>query len=272
MPNMDAVVPTKLTLNTKFSFKCHKGIRCYNKCCSNIDILLTPYDILKLKNRLKLSSGEFLSRYTYVKIDEKSSHPHVMLKMMDDEGKKCPFVTPEGCVVYSDRPANCRYYPIGQGTVRKEGDKEPEEEEFYFFIKEPHCLGYKEDKEWTIDLWRKDQGVHMYDEMNRDWKALQLRKNIPGQTQLDDKKQAQCYIASYDIDSFRRYIFESRFLDIFDIDQATINRIKTDEAELMKFGFRYIKYIMMLEETLKLKEGVLDEAKKKTKKVQKDVQ
>lgn len=258
MSKMDAVVKTKLSLDKKFKFRCHKDIKCFTKCCSDIDILLTPYDILRLKDRLGMSSGEFLSKYTYVKIDEKSSHPFAMLKMLDNTERKCPFVTPEGCTIYTDRPANCRYYPVGQGTLKKDGKKGPEEEEFYFFIKEPHCLGYQEDKAWTIESWRSDQGVDVYDKMNREWKALQLRRNMIGQPELDEKKQNQFYMASYDIDSFRKFVFESSFLNVFDLDDKTIEKIRTDEVELMKFGFKYIKYIMMLEETLKVKEEVLD--------------
>ncbi len=258
MSKMDAVVKTKLRLDKEFKFRCHKDIKCFTKCCSDIDILLTPYDILKLKDRLGLSSGEFLSKYAYVKIDEKSSHPFAMLKMLDDTERKCPFVTPEGCTIYTDRPANCRYYPVGQGTLKKDGKKGPEEEEFYFFIKEPHCLGYQEDKTWTIESWRSDQGVDVYDKMNREWKALQLRRNMIGQPELDEKKQKQFYMASYDIDSFRRFIFESSFLNVFDLDDKTIEKMRTDEVDLMKFGFKYIKYIMMIEQTLKVKEEVLD--------------
>jgi len=263
MSKMDAVVPMKLSLNKEFKFRCHKGIKCFTSCCSNIDILLTPYDILKLKNRFGILSGEFLEKYTYVKIDEKSFHPHVMLKMLDDEERKCPFVNSQGCTIYTDRPANCRYYPIGQGTLKKEGEKGLEEEEFYFFIKEPHCFGYQEDRKWTIESWRIDQGVDIYDKMNRQWKTIQLRKNIPGQAELDDNKQKQFYMASYDIDRFKRFIFESRFLDVFDIDEETVKKIKKDETELMKFGFKYIKYIMMLEQTLKVKGGAPGERKKK---------
>ncbi len=263
MSKMDVVVPVKLSLDSKFKFKCHKAIKCFTKCCSNIDILLTPYDILRLKNRLRLSSGEFLSKYAYVMIDEKSSLPHVMLKMQDDENKTCPFVTPEGCTVYADRPANCRYYPIGQGTLKKSGEKGPEDEEFYFFINEAHCLGYQEDKEWTIESWRIDQEVKAYDEMNRDWKAMQLRKNSLGQPGLDDNTQAQIYMACYDLDRFKRFIFESRFLDTFDFDEETIKIIKTDESELMKFGFNYVKYLMMVEQTLKVKSSLLEPKKKK---------
>ncbi len=206
---------------------------------------------------------EFLTKYTYTKVDEQSSHPHAMLKMTSDKDRRCPFVTEEGCEVYTDRPANCRYYPIGQGTLKKEGKDGPYEDEFYFFVSEPHCLGYKETKKWTIESWRVDQEMDVYDEMNREWKALQLRKNLPGQPELDDRKKTQFYLASYDLDEFKRFIFESKFLDVFDIDSETIGKIRESEIELIKFGVRYIKYIMMLEQALKIKDEVLEEGKKK---------
>lgn len=255
MQNKDVVVPTKLSLKSKFKFRCHKAIRCFTKCCSNIDILLTPYDVIRMKNRLGLSSEEFLAKYTYIKFDEKTSHPYAMLKMTEGEEKKCPFVTSEGCTIYTDRPANCRYYPIGQGTLKVMGKDGPEDEEFYFFINEPHCLGFDENKSWTVESWRADQEVDMYDKMNREWKGLQLRKNLPG-NELEEKKVQQIYMAAYNMDVFKKYVFESRFLDVFDIDEEYIEKIKADEVELMKFGFKYIKYILMIEETLKVKKDL----------------
>ncbi len=254
MGKMDAVDPNKLSLDSQFRFRCHKGIQCFTKCCSNIDILLTPYDVVRLKNKLGISSEEFLEKYTYMEIDEKSSHPFAMLQMGDDKERKCQFLTPEGCTVYEDRPANCRYYPIGQGTLQREGKEGPYAEEFYCFVKEPHGIGYNEKKEWTIKTWREDQKVDTYDEINKEWKALQMRKNLPGKG-LDENKQHQFFLASYDMDRFRRFVFESNFLNIFDIDDETVEKMKTDEMELLKLGFKYIKYIMMLEQSLKLKEG-----------------
>ena len=251
---MKFVEPIERTLNSRFRFRCHKDISCFNSCCRLTDILLTPYDILRTKKRLGISSGEFLKKYTYIHTDEKSSHPYAVLKMMDDDEGRCPFVTLRGCSIYEDRPANCRYYPVGQGLMIKDSEKGPVNEEFYFFIKDPHCLGYNEDREWTIETWRIDQGVDLYDEMNREWKEIQLRRDAPGQPKLDPKKQAMLYTVSYDIDRFRRFIFESGFLALFDIDKEEVEKIKTDEIALMKFGFRYLKYILMLEETLKVKE------------------
>jgi len=253
LPSMKHVEPTKHTKSSKFKFRCHKGVKCFTQCCSQINILLTPYDIIRMKKRLGMTSEEFLEKYTVMDIEEKTSHPFVMLKMLASEGKPCPFVTPEGCTIYEDRPANCRYYPIGQASMRKGGEQGPEHEEFFFFIREPHCLGYQEDAEWTIESWLQDQGVDRYDEMNREWKEIQLRRNLPGDA-LDSNKQAQIYTACYDMDRFRRFVFESRFLDIFDISQEEIESIKTDDIALMNLGVKYVKYLLMLEETLKIKE------------------
>ena len=265
LQSMKFVEPIERTLNSKFKFRCHKDISCFNKCCRLTDILLTPYDILRMKKRLGISSEEFLKKYTYIHIDEKSSHPYAMLKMMDDNEEKCPFVTPDGCSIYEDRPTNCRYYPVGQGLMVMGSEKESVNpvrtghsngvnKDFYFFIREPKCLGYNEDKEWTIETWRIEQGVDLYDEMNREWKEIQLRRDTLGQPKLDQKKQALIYMASYDIDSFRRFISESKFLDLFDINKEEVEKIKNDETALMKFGFKYLKYVLMLEETLKVKE------------------
>ncbi len=254
MLSMKSVDPVQLTLDSRFRFRCHKGIGCFTKCCSNIDIMLTPYDIVRLKKRMGMSSGEFLDRYTYTDIDEKTSHPFIFLRMNEDAARNCPFVTREGCNIYSDRPANCRYYPVGQASLKKRDDKIAEgiTEEFYFFVKEEHCLGFKEDKEWTIRSWRDDQGVDVYDDINRGWKEILFRRNQPGQV-LDDKKQKAFYMACYDIDRFRRFVFESKFLEAFDIDYKRLEKIRNDELELMKLGFDYTKYILLIEETLKKK-------------------
>ena len=263
MSKMKHVDPTQMTTQSRFRFRCHKDIKCFTQCCSNIEILLTPYDVVRLKKRLGMKSEEFLEKYTFAKIDDKSSHPHLYLMMDEDRGGRCPFVTDEGCTAYTDRPANCRYYPVGQGTLKKEGKDGPVEEEFYFMIKEPHCYGRDEKKSWTIASWREDQEVNRYDEVNREWKAIQLRKNLYGQEGLDEKKQMQFFMASYNLDKFREFIFSSNFLNVFDIDEETVEKIKTDDVELIKFGARYIKYVMMLEETLKLKKDAENFKKEK---------
>lgn len=252
LQDISFVEPIERTLKSRFKFRCHTDISCFTRCCSRTDILLTPYDVIRMKNRLGISSGEFLEKYTYTYVDERSSHPFAVIKMMEDG--RCPFVTHRGCIIYEDRPSNCRYYPVGQGMMIRGSENGSINEEFYFFIRDPNCLGFKEEKEWTIETWRIDQGVDLYDEINKEWKEIQLRRDNPGQPKLDAKKQSLIYMVSYDIDKFRRFVFESKFLDILDIDKKEVERIKTDEIELMRFGFKYLKFVLMLEETLKVKE------------------
>jgi Fe-S-cluster containining protein len=270
MFNTRVVEPRQLGPESRFNFKCYPGISCFTRCCSNIDIMLTPYDVLRLKRRLGISSHEFLEKYTLVRIDNNTSHPYAYLKMGTDADRLCPFVVvPEGsekggCTVYADRPVSCRYYPVGQGTLKKRDDEgKIYHEEFYFFVKESHCAGFKEPMEWTVASWKDDQEITLYDNMNREWKELLMRRNLPNQPELNNKKRGQFFMASYDLDTFREYLFVSRFFDVFDMPEKDIEEMKSSDEALMKFGARYIKFLLGMEETLKVKKGVLEERAKR---------
>ena len=241
--NMQVVEPTQLTKDSRFKFRCYPGISCFTECCGKTTIILTPYDILRLKNRLGISSGEFLKKYTRMEFHDKSGLPLVIMDMPRFAGK-CPFVKPvSGCEVYTDRPATCRYYPIGQGTlITDEGV-----EEFFFFVREPHCKGYEEDAEWSVASWRADQGVDKYDEMNLTWKTLMLRRAEDGGPVTDEKGNKLFYMVMYDLDQFRDFIFKSRFRQIFDVDDDVQERIWDDDEELLKFAYEYIRMVLKIE-------------------------
>jgi hypothetical protein len=259
MFNMRPVQPQQLSLRSRFRFRCYKGISCFTQCCSNIDILLTPYDVLRLKRRLGLSSGEFLARYAVVKEDEKSSHPYAFLRMGPPPERLCPFLinAQEGCRVYSDRPVSCRYYPVGQGTAKvSTPEGKVEHEEFYFLVREEHCKGFLEDTDWSIASWKDDQEVSLYEAMNAQWKEILMRRNLPGVAELGEGKRAQFFMASYDLDAFKRYVFQSRFLQVFDLSREEVETLRRSEEELMKFGFRYLKFLLGLEQTLRVRQEV----------------
>jgi len=264
MKDTSKVIKEKLTPDSKLTFRCYPGVACFTKCCSNIDILLTPYDVIRLKNRFGMISTDFLTKYTRTELDKKTSQPLLFLSMREEGERSCPFVEAEtGCQIYADRPAACRYYPVGQVTHRRMDDKNenPIHDEFYVTIKEDHCLGFQEDKTWTIQEWREDQDVVHYDEMNCEWKNIMMKQDLPRGEVFDQKRQTMFYIASYDIDGFRQFVFESRFLEIFDVDPATLEKIKNDEIELMQFSFRYLKYLLGIREEIELKPQVAKEQK-----------
>jgi Fe-S-cluster containining protein len=259
------VQPVQLTGKSRFCFNCGPEVACFTKCCHGMEIILAPYDILRLKRRLGLTSPEFLLKYTSPKQHEESSLPLVLLKMGDDGENTCPFLTGEGCSVYEDRPSICRYYPIGLATLRTKPDPEKEagEERFFFMIKEEHCLGHKEKREWTIDEWRRDQGADSDDEINRDWQAAFLSRAIPGEEREEVQRQSIFYMTCYDLDTFRRFVLESPFLEKFEVDPETVEKVRENDEELLGFALRYMKYFMMMEETMTPKEGVVDSWRQK---------
>ncbi|MEK6194060.1 MAG: YkgJ family cysteine cluster protein [Deltaproteobacteria bacterium] len=216
--------------------------------CSGIRITLTPYDIIRLKKRLQLTSEEFLAIYTEPHLLEKTDLPMVTLKMVDDEKESCPFLREDGCILYEDRPTTCRYYPLGVATLsHKEG---ADGEGFYFFVNEPHCLGFEEDREWTVREWRKDQGVDIHDEINSDWTDLVVRKrSFPPNIKLTDKAKEMFFMISYNIDKFRLFVFESTFLQRFEVDAETQEKIKNDDIELLNFGIEWLKEIFFKQTT-----------------------
>jgi len=237
------IVPERLNLTSTFKFQCHSKIKCFTKCCRGISITLTPYDIIRLKNSLQLTSHEFLALYTTPQILEKTDLPIVTLRAGDDEQKSCPFVTDNGCIVYEDRPTTCRYYPLGVASLMyKEGAAE---EGFYFFVNEPHCLGFEEAREWTVESWRKDQGVDIHDLLNAAWTDMIVyKRSFPPNIKFTDKTKQLFFMACYDIDKFREFVFESTFLDRYVIDSEIVDKIKNDEIALSEFGIKWLKSIL----------------------------
>jgi Fe-S-cluster containining protein len=235
------IPPEQLSLKSKFKFECHKGVKCFTDCCRGIDIMLTPYDILTMSKKLDLTSEEFLAMFTDPQILEKADLPVVTLKLLDDERKSCPFVEDkDGCVIYEDRPTTCRYYPLGVGSLSYSGEG-GEKEEFFFTVKESHCMGFDEKKEWTVAEWREDQGVDLRDEVNDGWLDLMVRKkSLPLSMKLSEESKKIFFMVCYNIDKFKDFVFNSSFLDRYDLPEETINEIKNDEIKLLQFGFDWL--------------------------------
>lgn len=239
------IPPEQLSLKSRFKFKCHKGVSCFTECCRGIDIMLTPYDILTMRKKLDIDSEKFLSIFTTPQLLEKADLPVVTLKLLDDERKSCPFVQDgEGCVIYEDRPTTCRYYPLGVGSLSYSGEQgdNDDKEEFFFMIKEPHCKGFDEPDEWTVEEWREDQGVDLRDEVNEGWLDLMVRKkSLPASMKLSENAKQMFFTVCYNIDKFKRFVFESSFLTRYNIPEERVAEIKDDDVKLLQFGFEWLK-------------------------------
>jgi Fe-S-cluster containining protein len=255
------IVPEMLNRESRFRFKCYPGIPCFTKCCSGIKIFLTPYDIYRLKKRLGLEYKDFLVQYTEPAVIEKSQLPVVSIRLNSDEIRSCPFVTPEGCSVYTDRPLTCRYYPLGMGTMKKDDNKDGEN--FFIQIKEDHCLGHNESTEWTVDEWRADQESDLYDEMNSDWMMVVLKAKTLGFVNFSEKSLDLFFIVSTNLDLFREFVLSGKFIEAYRLDREYIDKLMADELEFLKFSLKWLRFAMFDEGDFKVDEEARKKAKEK---------
>jgi len=233
-----------------FNFRCHKDIPCFNKCCAKLRLILTPYDILRMKKYLGLSSDEFLERYTETVIEDHSRFPMVNLKMNSEKDETCPFVTKQGCSIYEDRPGACRLYPIGRASTMTYGGKNAREK--FFIVSEEHCLGFQEKKSWTLDEWLNHEGVSEYNAMNDQWLEIITSPKDLGAKDATKKFQ-MFFMASYNLDKFREFIFKSRFFDLFEVNEDLKEKLANDDVDLMKFSFEWMKFSLFGQKTMKMK-------------------
>jgi len=241
---------TPLTANT-FKFRCYKGIQCFTDCCANLNLILTPYDIVRIKNRLGMSSDIFLNKHTDTTMDSHPQFPMVKLKMSQDNKRRCPFVTADGCTIYEDRPGACRLYPLGRAATKPDAQRNSREK--FFIVNEEHCLGFKEDREWTVKEWLTNEGVDEYNRMNDQWLEIITSQKTLGPEKDLQRKIQMFFMASYNLDKFREFIFKSRFFERFEVESGLKNRLASDDVELMKFSFDWLKFSLFGEKTIQIK-------------------
>jgi Fe-S-cluster containining protein len=256
------VVPEMSDGSKQIRFQCRKGISCWNACCSNIDISLTPYDIVRLKQRLDISSGELLQKYTVPYELEPGGIAGVKLRPVEN-GTACQFMQPEGCGVYEDRPTACRYYPVALLSMRKQD--EYTDTSSYALVKEDHCKGHLEARNLTIDEYRKEQGVEEYDEFARGWRQLILKKKSSGPSVGKPSKRSLqlFFMACYDTDRFREFVISEGFTQLYDIPAGEMKQLLIDDTELMLFGFRFLKQVLFGENTIEMKKEAAEERLKR---------
>ena len=51
-------------------------------------------------------------------------------------------------------------------------------------------------------------------------------------------------MACFNVDEFKKFIFESTFLSRFNVSRDKIDRLKESDIELMTFGFDWVKFFL----------------------------
>ncbi|MGB5750675.1 MAG: YkgJ family cysteine cluster protein [Desulfobacterales bacterium] len=233
---------TPISLQDSFRFSCSPDVPCFNECCRDLNQFLTPYDILRLKNHLGLSSGDFLTQYTYQHTGPESGLPIITLRPKDNHDRLCPFVSPRGCRVYENRPSSCRTYPLVRALSRSRQSGEITEQ--FMVLREPHCLGFSEGAKQTVYRWMDGQKIAIYNEINDKLMQIISLKNqlMPGA--LDLKSRHFFYTALYDLDNFRSQIQKNGLPDNLQVDSMTMDKAMEDDLTLLELGMKWIKKVL----------------------------
>ena len=242
----------RLSLDDTLKFQCGKGVDCFTHCCRDVSIVLTPYDVLRMKQALHLDSTEFLEKYTFLGCTRGQKLPVVLLRMNTGD-KRCPFVTDEGCTIYPHRPWACRMYPLGLAEPKR---PHPGEHGFYFVLRENLCHGHGNGSQCSIRDWISSQSIDTFEMMGEPFKDLMLNEFWEKGEPLDPAKLEMYLMACYDLDRFRRFVFETRFTSFFDVDEARLEAIRTDDEELLVFAMEWLRFSLFNEKTMRLKASV----------------
>lgn len=240
--------PETFRADSRFKFDCHGGLPCFGQCCRDINIFLAPFDVLRLRRKLGISSAEFLKKYTGELELPQVKFPLVYLNMNEEDQLKCPFVTARGCSVYEERPWSCRMAPVdiaGPGMYRFAFDREK-------------CRGLNEAREWTVRDWMIAQEMDIYDEVEQTFKEIPFMVRFTGQDSLDRRIVQLFRLACYDADTFKDFILKNRFLlREGGIDQESFRQSLKDDVKLLKMGIQWLVNVCNDVKTLKKIDKIL---------------
>jgi len=119
-------------------------------------------------------------------------------------------------------------------------------------VVEGHCKGHEEDRELSIAEYRTEQGVREYDEINREWYQLLLKKRSAGPTvgRPPIASLQLFFLACYDVDRFRRFVLSDNFKNTYALDAEVYAELERDDAALLRFGFRLLRQVLFGERTI----------------------
>ena len=225
---------TRIETEDPFSFACHPGVSCFTDCCRQLELALTPYDILRLKRETKLDSTTFLEQFVIQEQETDDVFPRFYLTMVDDGQASCVFVSEKGCTVYPGRPGACRAYPMGRAAIRQDDNSI---DEFFVLLKEPHCCGFKEKDEQNSEKYSVGQGLTLYNEFNDQVAAVLQHAKIRQGLRLTPQQIESFVLALYDLDSFRKQLVEGSLPGSENYDAAAYE----EDEQLLLFGVEWLR-------------------------------
>ena len=234
-PELIALVPGE-----RFCFDCSPEVPCFNECCRDLNQFLTPYDIIRLKQHLALTSDRFLARYCSQHVGPETGLPVVTLKPAPGQDHKCPFVSDQGCIVYQDRPSSCRTYPLARMASRNR--QTGKITEHFALMLEPHCRGHEQPRAQTLEQWVENQGLARFNAANDQLMEIMALKNRlrPGPLEINQIRLFS--LVCYDVDTFRNRINQD-LLNCEEPHRSVLQQAaQADDVTLLGAGLVWLKH------------------------------
>lgn len=227
---------SRVDKNEPFCFACHPGVPCFTHCCRELELALTPYDLLRLRRATKLHSREIINRYVIIEQTCNDVFPRLYLTMVDDGNASCVFVSDKGCTIYQDRPGACRAYPTGRGAIR---NNQGEIENIFVLLKETHCKGFDEKQSQTAIEYIADQGLEKYNEFNDKVTEIMQHRGVRNGRRFNKTEINHFTLALYDIDTFRERLVACNLPDTPPLSDEQAELFAQDDEALLTFAIKW---------------------------------
>jgi hypothetical protein len=117
-------------------------------------------------------------------------------------------------------------------------------QDHYFCRRLDYCQGFDAGADWTVASWMADQGFTEYDQGRRDWLEILLKAGVTEKLVVDALVQDLFAILAYDLDRFRRLVFDPVFLEAYNLKAEAMEDLRTDDLAFLKFSYRCLPALL----------------------------
>ena len=116
--------------------------------------------------------------------------------------------------------------------------------DYYFCRRLDYCRGFATEVEWTVASWMANQGFAEYDQGRRAWLEILLQTGLTEPPVVDAQMQDLFATLAYDLDRFRRLVFDPVFLEAYDLKGEAMEALRTDDLALLQFSYRFLPAVL----------------------------
>jgi hypothetical protein len=102
----------------------------------------------------------------------------------------------------------------------------------------------------------QDQGLETYNHVNDLFLPIITRQAPDPDPQIIARKMQMFLMACYDLESFRKFVTTSRFRELFVIPALRLELVETNDLELLKLAFDWLRFAIFTDDTLTLRQAV----------------